>query len=299
MRKSPLLACCLAASLSIPAVGRAAPPVEEEEAAPAADSEAPQTPETPEDSAPPLETSDPDRERASELFEQGSSDYTLGNYSSAIEKFEEAYRLSNEPEMLYNLGQAYWKSYDVQPSVDVLRKARVLFLNYQKILGNQGDHSDEVERFIVDIEKQIEALGAELEDEPDEQPEPDPAANSDPTPQNDRKALGPMGFAGIGLAGVGALGGGTLVAVGLISASRLESQRDDERDHPDFDDDRDAEYDANIGKSRTMTYVAAGVGGALLVTGIVLIALDAAKRRKGKSTAFVPGVGPGGLSVRF
>ena len=295
MRRSSLLACCLTASLSMPTLGGTAFAAQPE-AAPAEDTAVPEDGEPPEDSAPPPQ--DPDRERAAALFEQGSSDYTLGNYPSAIEKFEEAYRLSNEPEMLYNLGQAYWKSYDVEPSVDVLRKARVLFLNYQKILGNGGEHSDEVETFIGKLEAQIEGLGAELEEHPNEQPtDPGPAAS---TPDNDRKgALGPMGFAGIGLAGVGALGGGSLVAVGLISRQRLVDQRADELDHPAFDDDRDAEYDTNIAKAQTMTYVAAGVGGALLVTGIVLIAVDAAKRKKGRSLAIRPRLGPGGVAVRF
>jgi tetratricopeptide (TPR) repeat protein len=251
-----------------------------------------------EDPQPAADPRDEAREQASQLFREGSEDYTLGKYGSAIDKFEEAYRLSNEPEMLYNLGQAYWKKHEVEPSIDSLRQARVLFKNYQKFLGNRGEHSAEVEDFIVELEKQIGDLGEPVEQEG----AADPSATLPPPAEDDRKspALGGMGFTGIAMAVVGVVGGGSMVGVGLASRSRLSDQRQDELDHPNYDDARASQYDTNIGKAEMMTYVSAGVGGALLVAGVVLIAVDAAMRKKKReATAWQPGLAPGGLTLRF
>ena len=44
---------------------------------------------------------------AEDYFNAGQSAYDQGNYALAIEQWQESYRLSREPALLYNLGQAY------------------------------------------------------------------------------------------------------------------------------------------------------------------------------------------------
>ena len=45
--------------------------------------------------------------RAEELFRNGERLYTEGSYESAILAFQECYELSKEPQLLYNIGNAY------------------------------------------------------------------------------------------------------------------------------------------------------------------------------------------------
>src|SRR5262249_4228077 len=52
---------------------------------------------------------------AERLFEEGSEAYNLGKFDVAIERFEAAYNLSHATALLYNLGQAYSKRYEVDP----------------------------------------------------------------------------------------------------------------------------------------------------------------------------------------
>jgi tetratricopeptide (TPR) repeat protein len=44
---------------------------------------------------------------AEDLFNAGQEAYDHGNYALAIDRWQESYRLSKEPALLYNLGQAY------------------------------------------------------------------------------------------------------------------------------------------------------------------------------------------------
>lgn len=44
-------------------------------------------------------------ERARKLFEAGRAAYDIGDYSRALENFQQAYELSDRPQLLYNIGQ--------------------------------------------------------------------------------------------------------------------------------------------------------------------------------------------------
>ena len=46
-------------------------------------------------------------ERAKSKYQQGRAHYDRGDYAKAIEAWHEAYRLSEKPMLLFNLGQAY------------------------------------------------------------------------------------------------------------------------------------------------------------------------------------------------
>ncbi len=139
------------------------PPAEATSSAPSQPAEVePRAPETsaPETSAPEEEaTSSRDadtRADAAAAFLEGSKYYELGQYPRAIEKFEKAWELSNEPLLLFNLGQANWKWFDVDPDVEHLRRAKQSFENYDKRMrGSEGYDPTEVQRFIERIDEQI------------------------------------------------------------------------------------------------------------------------------------------------
>jgi tetratricopeptide (TPR) repeat protein len=113
---------------------------------------------------PPVETpsepvepsADDKRVEAAQEFLRGSKEYEKGAYPKAIEHFERAWDLSEEPLLLFNLGQAYWKWFAVDPDVEHLRRARQSFENYDKRMRGTEDYDlTEIQRFIERIDEQI------------------------------------------------------------------------------------------------------------------------------------------------
>lgn len=102
-------------------------------------------------------STDADRAEALAAFRRATKSYELGKYEEAIEGFERAWELTEAPQLLYNLGQAYWKRFDVEPELDHLRRAKVFFQNYDKRMqGAEFYDPTEVHRYVEEIEAQIE-----------------------------------------------------------------------------------------------------------------------------------------------
>lgn len=104
-----------------------------------------------------LNQEEANRENARLAYKQGDELYELGKYEEAIEQFKRAWELSKEPQLLYNLGQAHWKWYEVDPDPDHLRQAAVFFRNYDKRMRlTEGYSPTEVDNILKAIEAQIE-----------------------------------------------------------------------------------------------------------------------------------------------
>jgi tetratricopeptide (TPR) repeat protein len=124
----------------------------------AADGETP-----PEDEAAaeePEEEPDPTQQEAAALFREGSMFYELGQYEEAIDKFEAAWKLAPVPQLLFNLGQAHRRWYEVDPDIDHLRQAKTFFVNYDKRMKTDPSYSareaDYVQNMIEKLDAQIE-----------------------------------------------------------------------------------------------------------------------------------------------
>lgn len=104
-----------------------------------------------------LDPEEAKRENAALAFREGDNLYQLGKYPEAIEQFNRAWDLSKEVLILYNIGQAHWKWYDVDPDLDHLRQAAVFFRNYDKRMRlTEGYDPREVENYLQTIETRIE-----------------------------------------------------------------------------------------------------------------------------------------------
>ncbi len=117
------------------------------------------------------------------LYKQGQADYANGLFESAIAKMDEAYRISDDPLMLYYIGQTYRDWYDQSQDVAHLREAKITFekfivaLQADPTLGDPADVQPELDT----IEAMIaEAEAAEAEPEPEPEPEPPPLPEPDP-----------------------------------------------------------------------------------------------------------------------
>ncbi len=157
---------------------------------------------------------EPEPESTSEIqleaktaFERGSQAYALGNYEEAVASFERSYQLSSRPELLFNLGQAYAKWYDMSQDVAHLRKAKQLFENYIVFLDSRESADGEAR---ADARRRIEAVDRQIE----AHLKPDVV-----TPRRDRRRAGAI--AGGVVAGVVVVTGAILLGV-LLSRSKPE-----------------------------------------------------------------------------
>ncbi len=163
-----LLVITLSASLAAPGVAMAGPAKRGKaaevapEPEPAAEPEpAPEAEPEPEPAPEPAEGEiDPKREAAAAAFRQGAVDYELQNYEQAIAHFKKAWELDPEPQLLFNLGQAERRWFEIDPNIDHLRRARSYFVDYDKRLKTGGSYTpqeaDYVQNMIEKLEAQIE-----------------------------------------------------------------------------------------------------------------------------------------------
>lgn len=236
---------------------------------------------------------------AKRLFDAGSQDYNLGNFSAAIEKFEAAYGLTRATPLLYNIAQAYTRLHEVDPDPAHLRKAKALFANFVRLSEAAGEDVRDARERVTQIEGQLATLGEPEDREPElEGPPPEPPKQPEPPPAPARAKYKPgaMGIAGYVAVFSGMAAGAGLAAAGFVSAGRIEDQRAAEGLYVPLPGSRSQEYEAASGKARALGYAGIGVGAGLVVVGVALIAADAVRGRKSPGRA---SVGPSGLQVRF
>lgn len=151
------------------------------------------------------EPADPSDE-AREAYDAGETAYRLGRFEQAAHEFERAYQLSALPAILYNIGLAYLRLYDIDPDIGHLRQAKVVLQNYLTEVEKDPELGDpaEVETLIAECEQKIIAHGGE--DEPE----------TDVTPVDSRPDAGkPLRLAGAVTMGVG----GALIVGGVIAGA--------------------------------------------------------------------------------
>ncbi len=264
--------------------------------------------------APAEPTTDPDRVEAQRLFDRGSDAYNLGNFEAAIESFERAYELTQANALLYNIAQAYTKLFEVDRDPARLRKAKVMFLNFAKIAeATQSDPRDARLR-ITQIDEQLADLAARQAEARARAEQAEAARLEAQRIENQRIAADtrrleaetraeverryrprPLGVVGYVSLGAGFLGGITMLAVGGASSQALTDQRTAEEVLP-LPASREALYDDNLGKARALSFAGLGVGLGLMVAGITMISVDAARRRRGPRRA---AIAAGGLVLSF
>ena len=101
------------------------------------------------------------------LYQEGQKAYALGRFSDAANLFEQAYTASQRSALIFNIGSALQKQYDIDGKVEGLKKARALYTNYINDTSVPADgRADATERIV-----QIDALLANV-----------PGATAAPTP---------------------------------------------------------------------------------------------------------------------
>ena len=178
-----------------------------------------------------------DLERAREIFENGQSLYREGRYEDALVAFEESYRLSEKPGLLYNMANCSERVGDYRAAIDQLNRYRV--------------YAEPAERTV--LERRIVNLELRLADAPAEAP----AAAAAPPPEAPPRGFGPAGK-GLLIAGstTAVVAGGVQVYTYVRSVTWV------------------AEGDRQTWETWQPVNLAAGslaaVGGVMAVTGLIL-----------------------------
>src|SRR5262245_42408860 len=88
-----------------------------------------------------------DKDRARQLFEEGSRRYNLGEYPAALGRFKAAYEEFPEPTLLYNTAQCYRQLGDKAQAV-------TLYRSYLREVPDAAN-GDEVRRVIVALDSEL------------------------------------------------------------------------------------------------------------------------------------------------
>jgi tetratricopeptide (TPR) repeat protein len=157
-----------------------------------------------------------DDARARELYQNGAVLYDEGRYEEAVLAFEEAYRLSARPALLFNIANALERAGHWQEALDVLARYRAYA---------RADERETLDRRILSLERRIAENRANPPVAAPVKAESAPTPHPPPPPQTAAPTLfrpAPIALAGAGLVslGVGAALGGGALATGEAAAAR-------------------------------------------------------------------------------
>ncbi len=108
-----------------------------------------------------------DVNRAREHYRRGTKAYEIGDYNEAIKEYGEAYKLIDDPALLFNLGQAHRLA---GHSVEALRAYRMFLLKVP-----DSPNRVEVQQRIAELQQQLPAQPRPAPAPPPAQPEAQPA----------------------------------------------------------------------------------------------------------------------------
>jgi len=236
------------------------------------------------------------------LYEAGELAYQRGRFENALEHFSRAYKLSQRPELLYNIGSA----------ADRLRldeQALDAFLKYLEALPEAPNRAEVQSRIKVlqkTSRRQIEDTASEAAAvEKEARPEPE-SAEPEPTGEEVERVVEPVapaeepriepvapeveGAAGQGalpwiVAGTGVALGGAGAVLFIVGQGKISDVEGAERGSRW----EDYEADADTGPTLANTgVVLIGVGAAALATGVAWLAVGGGKGGERVAVAVTP-----------
>jgi tetratricopeptide (TPR) repeat protein len=209
---------------------------------------------------------------AGALEASGQRHYELAEYAAAIADFKEAFRITDQPELLFNIAQAYRLSGDCRQAVTF----------YKTFLRRVPDASnaEKVKGRIAEME-----TCAAKQPETPAQPETPTVAPTSPetTTSTSTRRRTWKTWAGIGALGAGALGAGAGAYLLARGSSKTDELRDLCATSCAGEEARGIEAAGNAAnRNATIGFIA---GGVLVAGGVALILID---RRSGEGPMVTP-----------
>lgn len=152
-----------------------------------------------------------------ELYDEGRKAYRLGDFETAVSKWEQAYDLSDNGLLLYNISLAYKGLYTITNDIADLRRARAILDNFIKVAkANPDIDPDDAPERLAELDEMIaEAEKAAEEDKP-----PPPVVVQPTEGDELREKMGPDPGRTLRLAGMGTMiGGGAIALTGVAMAA--------------------------------------------------------------------------------
>ncbi len=152
-----------------------------------------------------------------ELYDAGRKAYRLGDFKTAVAKWELAYDLSDNGLLLYNISLAYKGLYSITEELSDLRRARAILDNFIKVANANSDiDPDDAPERLAELDEMIaEAERAEEENKP-----PPPVVVAPTDDDALREKMGPDPGRKLRLAGMGTMvGGGAIALAGVAMAA--------------------------------------------------------------------------------
>ncbi len=267
-RRALFVAPLLALTMTLSSVAAAGPPIP----APVKD--------------PPAE----DVDRAGELYDNGTGLYNEGSYDGAAMAFIQAYELSGDIDLLYNVSLAYDRAENFEEALRFLEAYRALAPKEER-----GALGDKVESLKVRLAKKAETDAQAAEDDAatDETDSTPPEDDTDATPSGaattggDDRDPGPRVFTPLAGVFTGLAVAGVAVGAGLGLSSRAATNDvEDQCSGPLCQ--QAASEDIDRAKNRALIAdIGFGVGAASAVALIVVLAVNASKRKKARANAWL------------
>lgn len=234
------------------------------------------------------QTDEENKQKARELYEEGTRQYEAGGFDLAIEAWKHAYELYPRPDFLYNIGQAYRRKADAPQALEY----------YERYLAEKPNAANrvETEATIRELKAIVERDRARADgDRAAQTPAVAPAPSAPDVDPNAGKSLRLAGLitagAGVALVATGIVF--SLQAQGIADDLEAAAQRHDPWTDSLADDERAGKRDEAIG----ITGIA--VGAAAVVAGGILYGVGWQKSRVSTSASVSPGAFHAAVELRF
>jgi hypothetical protein len=223
------------------------------------------------------------------LLDAGKERYGEGDFAGALELFEQAYAVDPRPKLLFNMGLVCERLGELEKAVAY----------YEEFVGAGGDIPLELR---ARGQERLQVLRPIVEDGRKQAAKKDAAGDGveDPIdPKDPREPKEPVedpaGDGGPGMGAVVALAAGG--AAGLAGAAMLLTLPEEMAfvDEPTADGRRDARSARQL--QQGAGYALVGVGGALLVTGVILVVTGGEPDSATQGATLAPAVGPDGVGA--
>lgn len=242
-----------------------------------------------------------DDERARAHFLAGRSYMEQARYDDAAEQFQEAYRLSQRPEMLMNASTAYERALRFDEAITALER----YLELQADTAERATLEERLARLRQLRDRAAAVTGtapAPAEEStaqapPETERAPVDAGETEHPPRADGAALGELGMIGAILGGTGAAALVVALATGIVAHDQYQSL--EARCGPDgraCPPGSAGDIDSGSALALTST-VTTFTGLALVAAGAALLVVDLTMDGGGGEQQTRLRIGPGGLAV--
>ena len=237
---------------------------------------------------------------AVQAFYRGRDLFGAGRYEEALDAFEKADRLHPSADLQFNIGQCHMRLADWHSAITAFE----VYLHLKPDASDRGHVESLIREARANLEKKHDDEGSRLgstsaprSGEEARGDEPEHALGDTSSDEDEQRSAILLGTgAGILVVGLGTLGAG--IGLSVLTRDRNESIRRINEGNPDEISFREAaELEREADRYGTGQYVAYALGGAMALSGIVLVVVGLQRKLSPEQLRFSVGPRPDGGGV--